>query len=98
MRADQGENYQSTMSTIGHGWNKKYERLVPVLFEGESAAEMLDDLVCSCIKRTKVGINCSCSLNGLPYMELCSCNADDCCKNVPTHKIVDDNDPVEEQA
>ena len=81
MRADQTHCSPSTLSPIGHGWRVEEGRVVPVYFEGETAAEILDDLVCSCSRRGKCAQNCSCSQNNLPCIDLCSCKAGDCCTN-----------------
>ena len=69
------------VSPVGHGWQKETGTLLPVFFHGETAAEMLDDLVCSCSKRGKCEAGCSCSLNGMECIDLCSCEAGEFCNN-----------------
>ena len=91
MEADQANRSHSTVSPIGHGWCKKNDIIAPVFFEGETAAEILDDLVCSCSSRSKCARNCTCRLNNLPCIDLCSCKAEDCCTNPQTHEVTQES-------
>ena len=51
-------------------------------YEGLSASEVMQDLLCTCSKRNLCGTDsCSCRKNRLACVELCSCHGDDVCQN-----------------
>ena len=53
----------------------------PKLFDGPTAAEMLDDLMCSCRGRSPGESNCTCTKNGLVGTEESLCKGTDQCHN-----------------
>ena len=68
---------------VDHGWKlaeNSTNKLVPIYFEGPTASEVLQDLICNCSARGKCSTNCSCHLQTLPCSDLCSCGAT-ACKN-----------------
>ena len=70
-------------SPLEYGWKREGEKLVPVYYEGLSASEVMQDLLCTCTKRNLCGTDsCSCRKNRLACVELCSCHGDDVCQNL----------------
>ena len=68
-------------------------KLVPVYYEGLSASEVMQDLLCTCSKRNLCGTDtCSCRKNRLACVELCSCHDDDVCQNPISTKDTSDSD------
>ena len=70
-------------SPVGHGWMIKNDVLTTHIFDGPTSAEVIEGLVCNC-RRTKSTCkenNYSCFEMHLSYIDLCGCEADDCCKN-----------------
>ena len=56
-----------------NGWNRQAGILHPTYFEGPTAAEMLNELVCSCRGSKPCINNCTCMKNGLTCTEECMC-------------------------
>jgi hypothetical protein len=71
----------------GNGWKRHADCLVPVLFEGPTAAEVLQGLLCSCSERQNCSRDCGCQKSGLACCEACPCGATESCGNVLTHEI-----------
>ena len=72
-------------SPLDYGWQRDDSGLSPVYFEGPIAAEIIADLVCSCITTNICGAGCVCQQSGLPCTDLCTCEADtECCGNAVT--------------
>ena len=60
-------------SPLEYGWKREGEKLVPVYYEGLSASEVMQDLLCTCSKRNLCGTDsCSCRKNRSACVELCS--------------------------
>lgn len=66
-------------SPVGHGWE---EDLTPTFFEGPSASEVIDNMLCNCKGKDTchVGGNCTCREQNLACTTLCKCN-DNICLN-----------------
>ena len=58
------------------GWEITNQGLMPVLFVGQTASEMIDGLFCECELKGTVSGQCPCILNGLTYINLCICGGD----------------------
>ena len=79
-------------SPLEYGWKREGEKLVPVYYEGLSASEVMQDLLCTCSKRNLCGTDsCSCRKNRLACVELCSCH-DDVCQNPISTQDTSDSD------
>ncbi len=65
-------------SPLNHGWELKGNILTPVYFEGPTASEVLDDLICRCSVRNKCSRDCTCYSKGLACTELCGCGNAEC--------------------
>ena len=72
------------------GWKRLNTELIPVLYEGQSASEILDCLVCTCRKRSCSSTTCICRQNNLPCIELCYCKSEENCSN-PINRNEDDD-------
>ena len=58
-------------SPLEYGWKREGEKLVPVYYEGLSASEVMQDLLCTCSKRNLCGTDsCSCRKNRLACVEM----------------------------
>ena len=70
-------------SPVGHEWQWSSRGcLEPTLFEGETASEIMQDLLCSCpSSRTTCMEDCMCFQNSLACTELCPCHAGERCGN-----------------
>ena len=80
-------------SPLHHGWRKEENRLVPVYFEGVSASELLQDLLCTCsVISHCTAASCVCRQNNLPCVELCSCKGEENCGNPLTGHAASDSD------
>ena len=80
-------------SPLEYGWKREGEKLVPVYYEGLSASEVMQDLLCTCSKRNLCGTDsCSCRKNRLACVELCSCHGDDVCQNPISTQDTSDSD------
>ena len=80
-------------SLLEYGWKREGEKLVPVYYEGLSASEVMQDLLCTCSKRNLCGTDtCSCRKNRLACVELCSCHGDDVCQNPNSTQDTSDSD------
>ena len=66
--------------------------LLPVFFEGPTAAEILEDLLCGCRGRRQCEENCSCSKNKMGCTDQCACGGADNCNNTNNN---DGNDETE---
>ena len=79
-------------SPESYGWKREDDRLVPVYFTGPMASELLKDLMCSCSTKKKCSspTSCVCRQQHLPCIELCTCNGDDGCHNMLTHRHDED--------
>ncbi len=74
--------------------------LIPVLFHGPMASELLDSLVCACAGQTFCCRKCICKEHNLGYTELYPCYGSDDYHNPYTHQhasddntyVVDDDD------
>ena len=84
----------SIPSPVGHGWHWKSPGVLePTYFEGPCAAEIIQDLLCSCSStRTTCMKNCSCYDSDLGCTEICPCNAGERCGNERTHSVHEDMD------
>jgi hypothetical protein len=56
--------------------------LEPILFEGQMLSDFLQDLVCTCKRRSVCSKGCVCFELNLSCTELCLCQALDLCHNV----------------
>ena len=65
---------------------------MPHLFDGGTASEVMEELLCACSGRTTVCMECACSRNRLPCTELCSCQAEEKCQNVLNLDMDSDDD------
>lgn len=67
-----------------YGWERKNGMLSPIVFNGPTASELLDGLVCNCTKKQKCLTfgKCTCKQSGLPCIELCACFNEESCGNV----------------
>lgn len=64
-------------SPIGNGWQKgENNALVPTMFEGLTASDTLENMICTCRKDCRD--SCNCVINNLPCCELCNCYTADC--------------------
>ena len=80
-------------SPLEYGWKREGEKLVPVYYEGLSASEVMQDLLCTCSKRNLCSTDsCSCRKNRLACVELCSCHGDDVCQNPISTQDTSDSD------
>ena len=73
-------------SPLSHGWKSTDSGLQPVLFEGITATELLDDFICSCSVKQACS-TCSCAQQNLPCIEYCTCLAFEHCQNPLTNAI-----------
>lgn len=70
-----------TPSPINHGWTREDGVLVPLFFEGNTAAEILDGLLCTCRGKSPCAETCSCTMSNMGCTEQCMCSATDRCHN-----------------
>lgn len=80
---------------VGSGWKLQDGSLVPILFEGPTTAEMLDDLLCGCRGRQQCSNDCSCFKNNMACTEQCMCSGGDRCQNSKTKNVDSNNDDLE---
>ena len=76
------------------GWQMEGGGLAPHFYDGPSAAEMIDQLICTktCKGKRKCGEECSCFQAKMPCTEICPCSGDEGCHNVLTHMDEDSSD------
>ena len=68
-------------SPVGHGWIYENHCVVPLFFEGKTATEFLDGLLCTCRDKNRCSKDCSCVRNNIQCTEQCLCKAGNICKN-----------------
>ncbi len=66
--------------------------LVPVLFQGPMASDLLNSLVCTCSGKTFCCRTCICKEHNLGYTELCPSYVSDGCHYPYTHNDGSDDD------
>ena len=84
-----GETKPDIQSPEKHGWYKDENEWSPKFFEGQSAAELLEGLLCSCCGHSVCSNNCACANNQMGCTEECLCLGTEKCKNVLTHQPVE---------
>ena len=80
-----------------HGWSKIDDAWTPKFFDGPTAAEVPEDLLCSCHGRAACANNCICYRNGIECAEECLCKWDEDCMNELTHQpmgMLSDQDDI----
>ena len=60
---------------LTHGWEQTNQGWIPLMYEGPTAAEMIEDLFCEC-ERGEICDKCPCFLNALPCIDVCNCGGD----------------------
>lgn len=68
-------------SPEGNGWHKEGTEWRPNYFEGQTAAEMLEELLCSCRGRSACANDCTCAKNDMGCTEECLCKGSEECAN-----------------
>ena len=75
-------DYDHGLSRLEYGWEMGVDGIEPIMYTGPTAAEKLDDLVCSCKGKRKC-TDCTCYRAGFLCIELCSCEGDEqICENI----------------
>ena len=65
-------------SPFEYGWKITEDEIEPIMFEGITAAEMIDGLACVCKgKKARCKNECPCYVSGLSCIELCTCEGDE---------------------
>lgn len=65
-------------SPFEYGWKITEDEIEPIMFEGITAAEMIDGLACVCKgKKARCKNECPCFVSGLSCIELCTCEGDE---------------------
>lgn len=59
-----------------HGWTDGDNGIEPILYEGLTASELIDGMVCVCKGKNICGTECSCYQVGLACLEFCKCEED----------------------
>ena len=70
--------------------------IVPVYFDGLSAAEMLNDLICVCTGKNLCKTHCTCRLQNLACTEICKCSDSHICWNNGNTDSPDDGADLDE--
>jgi len=67
-----------------HGWKMQDGKLIPVLFDGPVASEILDGLLCNCTRKQGclTAVSCTCKQNNMQCIELCDCSNFEGCGNM----------------
>lgn len=72
----------------GNGWQRDTDGwLVPTFFEGPTATQMLEELLCTCSGRKRCNRSCGCQTSGLACCQACPCGGNDMCENPLSHDI-----------
>ena len=79
---------------VGNGWKMEDSKVVPVYFEGLTALDKMEELLCGCMgsSRCSSNTNCPCHRDALPCSEVCRCLGDEYCKN-PLNSGDETDDP-----
>ena len=83
---------------IGHGWSQADGGIVPHVFDGGTASEVMEELLCACSGRTPVCMECACSRDRLPCTELCSCHAEEKCHQNVLNLDMDSDDDSDDNS
>ncbi len=74
-----------------YGWEQRDGYLQSVYFTGQTASEVLDDIVCHC--KNKCRRDCTCEKSGMRCIELCKCTGSEVlCLNHFSHQQDDSED------